>query len=141
MERNVSLPSEPSTAVSFKNSLASVVSALIDLPEWQGVLATNRLDGRIAFRRSPPMPLEGCAANACPLVRDRDMDCIRHWFEVEKGVQLSKQNVVDAVRMVADRQAFHPVRDYLERLTWDGTPRVDRWLEDYAKVHPSRMSI
>jgi predicted P-loop ATPase len=135
MERNVSPPSEPST--SLKNSLASVVSALTDLPEWQGVLATNRFDGRIAFRRAPPMPLEGRhTPTSFPLVRDRDMDCIRHWFEVEKGVQLSKQNVIDAVRMVADRHAFHPVRDYLEGLTWDGTPRVHRWLEDYANVHP-----
>jgi putative DNA primase/helicase len=134
MERNVSSSSEPST--SLKNSLASVVSALMELPEWQGVLATNRFDGRIAFRRTPPIPHESHATDASPLVRDRDMDCIRHWFEVEKGVQLSKQNVVDAVRMVADRHAFHPVRDYLEGLTWDGIPRVHRWLEDYAHVHP-----
>jgi predicted P-loop ATPase len=27
---------------------------------------------------------------------------------------------------------FHPVRDYLDGLTWDGKPRLDKWLVSYA---------
>lgn len=27
---------------------------------------------------------------------------------------------------------FHPVRDYLGSLTWDGEPRIDRWLATYG---------
>ena len=50
---------------------------------------------------------------------------------------LSKHNVVAAIRIVADRNAFHPVREYLEGLSWDGVPRVDRWLEDYVSVRPT----
>jgi predicted P-loop ATPase len=69
-------------------------------------------------------------------LRDRDMDRIRHWFEVALGVRLSKQNVVDAVRLVADKNAFHPVRDYLTGLSWDGRPRVEQWLERFAAVRP-----
>ena len=30
----------------------------------------------------------------------------------------------------AQRNRFHPVREYLESLTWDGTPRIEHWLED-----------
>jgi Virulence-associated protein E len=69
-------------------------------------------------------------------VRDRDLDRMRHWFGEALGRALSKHHVVDAARIVADDHAFHPVRDYLTGLSWDGQPRVDRWLEEYAAVVP-----
>lgn len=36
------------------------------------------------------------------------------------------------VKDAARRNAFHPVRDYLDGLRWDGTPRIDRWLATYG---------
>jgi hypothetical protein len=36
------------------------------------------------------------------------------------------------VQEAARRNTFHPVRDYLASLTWDGVPRIDRWLVDYG---------
>jgi putative DNA primase/helicase len=53
------------------------------------------------------------------------------------GIRLARPHIVDGARMVADANAFHPVREYLRSLVWDGTPRVDRWLEDYCAVIPS----
>jgi putative DNA primase/helicase len=130
-----------------RNTLASVVDALESLPAWAGVLAASELDQRVVFRRPPPFgdaERDGDCARAAseqtfltrPL-RDRDVDRIRHWFETRAGAVLSKHNVVDAVRIVAYRNAFHPVRDYLEGLSWDGVPRADRGLEDFAGVRPT----
>ena len=35
-----------------------------------------------------------------------------------------------AIRLVAEHRRFHPVQEYIERLTWDGTERVERlWIE------------
>jgi putative DNA primase/helicase len=130
------LAAEPSFDVDPpRNTLASVVHQLETLPEWAGVLAASELDQRIVFRRAPPW----IAPDEAPPrpVRERDLDGIRHGFEKELGVVLSKQNVVDAVRMVAYRQKFHPVREYLEGLTWDGVPRADTWLETFARVRPT----
>jgi putative DNA primase/helicase len=115
----------------MKNTLGGVISALTHLPEWAGVLALDELEQRIVFRRGPPF--EGGAGR--PLC-DRDLDGIRYWFEEAHGVVLRKANVVDAVRIVASRSAFHPVRDYLRGLSWDGAPRASRWLEDFAAVVP-----
>jgi predicted P-loop ATPase len=39
--------------------------------------------------------------------------------------------VFDATRMVAGANRFHPVRDYLHSLKWDGTGRIETWLIDY----------
>lgn len=39
--------------------------------------------------------------------------------------------VARAVRLVANQNLVHPVRNYLEALRWDGVPRVDTWLKDF----------
>lgn len=36
------------------------------------------------------------------------------------------------VGVAARRNGFHPVRDYLDGLKWDGVPRLDKWLIDYG---------
>jgi putative DNA primase/helicase len=128
-------PTSERNVIPLRNTLASVVSALDDTPAWKGVLATNRFDTRIVFRRAPPFSEDGRDLVDQP-VGDRDINRIRHWFEVHVGALLSKQTVVDAVRIVADRHAFHPVEDYLCALSWDGVPRAHRWLVEYASVRP-----
>lgn len=48
-------------------------------------------------------------------------------FDFDPG----QRNTEDAARLLAMQNAFDPVRDYLEGLKWDGTPRLDRWLSRY----------
>lgn len=45
--------------------------------------------------------------------------------------KVAKNDVLDAVAACASDQAYHPVRDYLNALTWDGKPRLDTLLIDY----------
>ena len=130
------VPPTEGPPLEVENTLVSVVEALNRLPEWEGVLATSELDQRIVFRREPPFS-HGAGELVGKPVRDRDLDRMRHWFGQALGRALSKHHVVDAARIVADDHAFHPVRDYLTGLSWDGRPRVDRWLEDYASVVPA----
>jgi predicted P-loop ATPase len=44
------------------------------------------------------------------------------------------------VNDVAQLNGFHPVRDYLDALQWDGKPRVDRWLITYAGAEDSEYT-
>ena len=39
--------------------------------------------------------------------------------------------IVDAVALAMLKCSRHPVREYLEGLTWDGTPRADAIFIDY----------
>ena len=39
-----------------------------------------------------------------------------------------------AIRLVADENRYHPVREYLESLEWDGVPRIDDALRHFLGV-------
>lgn len=61
---------------------------------------------------------------------DRDDANIRHYLEKAYGIShLSKTK--DAMQVWAQKTVFHPVRDYLSSLVWDGQNRVDTLLVDY----------
>ena len=47
------------------------------------------------------------------------------------GLKVSDRDMRSAVNIVARDNAFHPVREYLEALKWDGAPRVERLFIDY----------
>jgi hypothetical protein len=49
----------------------------------------------------------------------------------------SVATIKDAVFMVANHRRYHPVRDYLDGLKWDGTSRIDTWLIVYGKAEDS----
>jgi len=44
----------------------------------------------------------------------------------------STDTVSIAVRTLANHHRFHPVRDYLDGLSWDGVSRIDNWLVRYG---------
>lgn len=47
------------------------------------------------------------------------------------GLKASDRDVRAAVALAARRYAFHPVREYLDSLVWDGVNRVERLFVDY----------
>lgn len=67
-----------------------------------------------------------------PLLDDRAME--RLWLTVDGrfGFLPSKDLFWTIVSDLARQNARHPVRDYLDALTWDGQPRIDTWLQAYG---------
>ena len=47
------------------------------------------------------------------------------------GVLVNSKVAGEAVQTVAKENRFHPVKDYLKSVTWDGSPRLERWLIAY----------
>lgn len=115
-------------------SLAALVGFLREHPAWSGVLAWDDFGKQVVFRASPPAligAIKGAELND-PLVSR-----IRLWFEEDLGVEVKKELLLEAIRVVARENAFHPVREYLAALVWDGTPRIATWLETYCAVKPT----
>ena len=63
-----------------------------------------------------------------------DAEMARLWLEVDERFRFraAKEFFWMVVEDEARRNSFHPVRDYLGSLVWDGVPRIDEWLVKYG---------
>ncbi|MEO1715769.1 MAG: virulence-associated E family protein [Planctomycetota bacterium] len=61
------------------------------------------------------------------------------WLDEVYGIVMSTRQVSEAMRVVANRQTFHPVRDYLGALEWDRVERLPTMLSRFWGVKPSEL--
>lgn len=62
-----------------------------------------------------------------------DFAGVRNYIECVYGIT-SVSKIDDALELEFQRRTFHPVREYLSKLKWDGVERVDTLLQDYLGV-------
>lgn len=62
---------------------------------------------------------------------DSDDAGLLHYLETSFASAPNAGMVQDALKLVSEQQKFHPVRDYLHTLKWDGQPRLDTFLCRY----------
>jgi hypothetical protein len=65
------------------------------------------------------------------LVTDADVSAIQGFLQWKGLRTLGKDTTHQAVDARARECAFHPIRDYLDSLTWDSKPRLPTWLSSY----------
>jgi predicted P-loop ATPase len=70
---------------------------------------------------------------------DSDDANLRLWLERNYGVT-GKEKIADALTAVLTRRSYHPIRDYLNGLTWDGTPRLERLVIDYIGADDNELT-
>jgi putative DNA primase/helicase len=63
-------------------------------------------------------------------IRDVDYCGIRNYIESIYGIT-GVMKIDDSIALEFQKQSYHPVKDYLKALKWDGVERVDRLLIDY----------
>jgi predicted P-loop ATPase len=76
-----------------------------------------------------------------PVLEDAALD--RLWLLLSRRyrlTKLSKDLLRTVVSDVARLNGFHPVRDYLDGLQWDGKPRIDAWLIAYGDAEDTEYS-
>lgn len=107
-------------------SMKNLRTALSNDPKLRGRLRLNLFSGRIDVTGDLPWS----RAETGKTWNDTDAAQLRIYLEPFFG-KMAKNDVLDAVDACASDQAYHPVRDYLNSLTWDGVPRLDTMLIDY----------
>lgn len=113
--------------------VANALIALRHAPEWQGVLHFDESSLNTVAKMSPPWEDK----RSLPFVWTDDDDIrVAEWLQ-HQGILATKETASQAAQTVAGEHRFHPIRDYLESLKWDGTKRIDDWLTLYLGAESS----
>jgi predicted P-loop ATPase len=70
------------------------------------------------------------SAKAGSLVTDIDVSCLRTYLTMKYNFSPSRNNLEDALSNCAMDKRYHPIKDYLDTLRWDGITRLETWLID-----------
>lgn len=97
--------------------------------EWfKGALAYNIFTDNVYFIKCPPW--EHPAKFAPRELNDTDEAMFVMHLE-NLGIKTGKDVVSDFIIKLASENTINPPYDYFERLVWDRTPRLDKWLTYY----------
>ena len=64
-------------------------------------------------------------------VKDIDVLNIKDFLVAKYRLEAPKEKIIEVIRVIGNKNSFHPIRDYLTSLVWDGTPRLNTWLSRY----------
>ncbi|MGZ8164096.1 MAG: VapE domain-containing protein [Methylobacter sp.] len=114
----------------------NVYLILLRHPLWQGVIGWNDFTRRI--EKIKPTPF-GSSAGEWKTSDDYETGL---WLAQQCGLLLkSEGTIIAGVAMCADKNKFHPPRDWIEALpVWDKTPRLEYFISDSTGCEHNRYS-
>ena len=101
----------------IKNSIRNCLTVFQNDPYLQGAVRYNILTERIDIVK----PLWWSKQTAT--LNDTDLNYLMLYLEDKYGLT-SEKKIQKAISIVADCNQYHPIRDYLNSLEWDGTERI-----------------
>jgi predicted P-loop ATPase len=108
---------------------ANALIALRDAPAWNGVLAYDEF-ALVAMAMRPPPWVKTNGSWTARMWTDQDDALACEWLQ-HQGISVTVTVAAKAAETVAREKAFHPIRDYLDGLRWDGVPRVNGFAHTY----------
>ena len=100
-----------------KNSIKNCLTVFQRDPLLRGAISYNILSERVDIVK--PLGWERASAT----LTDMDMKYLLLYLEEHYGLT-SEKKAENAIQIVANENRYHPVRDYLNSLQWDGTERI-----------------
>ena len=117
----------------FDGCVHNVLTALEFDPEWSGVIALDEFRQEMVKLKEPPYLKDKNDFEVCEW---SEIDDIRTaaWLTDKRKILTTPNVVAQAVKAVAFENKFHAVRDWLDKLEWDGTSRLGELLTAYFGV-------
>ncbi len=115
-------------------NLNNAIIALRGAKQWKGVIRLNEFSRSVYAAKAPPWP-NGC--DDYPRAWT-DVDGLRTaaWLQTN-DVNVGTATAREAVATIAEENKYHPVKEYLNAVAWDGIHRLDAWLMAYMGVVPT----
>lgn len=110
----------------IKPVLENVLLVLRNESVWTGVLSYNEFN--LCTMTQNPAPWMQSRAGA--VWTDFDDSQLAAWLQ-RYGALVNSRTAAEAAQTIAQENPFHPVRNYLHSLVWDGKQRVNTWLSVY----------
>lgn len=105
--------------------LQNLVTVLTHDSRWKGRIRFNEFAGEVELDGDP--------------ITD-SIDCeVAIWLDKVYSINAQSKSIHEAINTAAQRQPYHPVRSYLDRLKWDSSPRVEQLLSHYMGAEGSQL--
>ena len=114
-----------------KQTIRNCVTVLQNDPVLKKAIKRNELSGRMDIVKEVPWERR----NNSPTVTDTDEYNLKMYLE--EHYEITSERVIKAgIDIVSNENKYHPIRDYLESLVWDGIPRIENMLPWFvANLH------
>ena len=117
-----------------KQSIQNCMTVFYRDPLLKGAICRNELTCRtdivkdMGWKRSPTAS-----------ITDVDIFQIQRYLEREYGLK-SERNINKAISIIASENGYHPIKQYLESLVWDGEERIKHAMTKYLGVDEDEYS-
>ena len=105
-------------------SRKTIIAALRNDEQLANCIGFNQLSNNMELRQDWPFP----QARAGRIKSTTDLllgDWLSHKYKLPA---VTRQAITEAMETVAHENSWHPIRDYLDSLEWDGVSRINKWL-------------
>ena len=119
-----------------KQTIRNCVTVLQNDPVLKKAIKRNELSGRMDIVKEVPWERR----NNTPTVTDTDEYNLKMYLE--EHYEITSERVIKAgIDIVSNENKYHPIRDYLESLVWDGIPRIENMLPHFLGAEKSKYTI
>ena len=120
----------------FYTAIRNCVTVLQNDPVLKKAIKRNELSGRMDIVKEVPWERR----NNSPTVTDTDEYNLKMYLE--EHYEITSESVIKAgIDIVSNENKYHPIRDYLESLVWDGIPRIENMLPHFLGAEKSKYTI
>lgn len=117
---------EPDSKGNYLSTAFNISTILANDSRLKSIFKQNLFDNKKYIFKSLPWR----RINSFEPIKDVDYSGVRNYIESIYGVSNSLK-IDDALKLEFEKNSFHPVKDYLNYLHWDGIERIDNLLIDF----------